>query len=242
VQGEVTVHLPSGQQLAQPLSGLDLELDMSAVLLCQGTDPSGQLSPERQTSLNRELLRESRRLLEPSLVYYLFPLREVREAEVVIHEGATFHGHLLADRFGLAKEVALEVCTVGAALDERVARYREEGDQVRAVLLDGIGTAAVGELAEKAHALIVDLAKDRGWVASAPFQPGQLDWPLADHEVFFELLPAEELGLRLDSNHFIIPSKSLSMVVGLGEEMPPLAMERACRYCPLGDECRFSRK
>lgn len=242
MQGLITVHLPGQEQLMNRMIGLDLELDMSSVLWCQGTDPSGQLSPERQTSLNRELLREARQLLEPTVIYDLFPLREVVEAEVVIHEGQTFHGHLLADRFGLAKEVALAMCTLGGSLDERVSRYREEGDEVLAVLLDGIGNAAVGELAEKAHALIVDLARERGWVASAAFQPGQLDWPLTDHKVFFELLPAEELGLRLNGNHFMVPSKSLSMAVGLGEEMPPLAMERACRHCPLADECRFSRK
>ena len=83
-----------------------------------------------------------------------------------------------------------------------------------------------------AHALIRDEAWERGWQASAPFQPGQLDWPLEDHGVFFELLPAEKLGLRLDSNRLMVPSKSVSMAVGLGEEMLPLAMDRAWRYCP----------
>ncbi|HJX37456.1 MAG TPA: hypothetical protein VJ714_02535, partial [Anaerolineae bacterium] len=85
-------------------------------------------------------------------------------------------------------------------------------------------------------------AKERGWQASAPFQPGQLDWPLEDHRVFFDLLPTEKLGLSLDGNHLMVPSKSLSMAVGLGKEMLPLAMDRACKYCPLADGCRFSRE
>lgn len=224
------------------LRDLDLELDMSFVLWCQGEDPSGQLSPERQVDLNRELLRESRRLLEPSILYDLFALREVQEQAVILQGGATFHGHLLADRFVLAQEVALALCTVGGNLDGRASAYRDEGDEVRAVLLDGIGIAAVGELAEKAHELILDVAKERGWQASAPFQPGQLDWPLEDHWVFFDLLPAEKLGLSLDGNHLMVPSKSVSMAVGLGPEMLPLAMDRACKYCPMADECRFRRE
>ena len=224
------------------LRHLDLELDMSSLLWCQGTEPSGQVSQEQQVDLNRELLRESQRRLEPSIIYDLFALREVRDQEVIIDEGATFHGHLLADRFVLAQEVALVLCTIGGSLDDRVSAYRAEGDEVRAVLLDGIGIAAVGELAEKAHQLILDAAKERGWQASAPFQPGQLDWPLEDHRVFFDLLPTEKLGLSLDGNHLMVPSKSLSMAVGLGEEMLPLAMDRACKYCPLADGCRFSRE
>jgi cobalamin-dependent methionine synthase I len=224
------------------LTDLELDLDMPSVLRCQGTDPSGQLSQEQQVSLNRELMLESRPLLKPAIIYDLFPLREVREQEVVIDKVATFHGRLLADRFVLAEKVALALCTIGRHIDELVSANRARGDEVRAVLLDGIGIAAVGELADKAHRLIVDAAKEQGWLASAPFQPGQLDWPLEDHRVFFDLLPAEMVGLRLDGNHLMVPAKSLSMAVALGEEMLPLAMDRACKYCSLSSECRFSRK
>jgi hypothetical protein len=223
------------------LTDLDLDLEMPFVLWCQGEDPSGQVSPEAQIDLNRELLSESRDLFTPSVLYDSFVLREMQSQKVVIGDGAVLRGRLLADRFGLAQEVALALCTIGGSLDDRVASYRAEGDEVRAVLLDGIGTAAIGELAEKAHDIIVEAAETRGWLASAPFQPGQLDWPLEDHQVFFELLPAEMLGLALDSNHLIIPSKSVSLAVGLGEKMLPLAMDRACKYCPIADQCRFSR-
>jgi hypothetical protein len=221
---------------------LDLQLEMSSVLWCQGEDPSGDLSAEEQTSLNRDLILESQQLLNPSVLHDRFALREVRERSVILEEDAVFSGRMLADRFGSAREVALALCTVGGDLDDRVAEYREGGDEVRAVLLDGIGTAAIGELAEMAHARIRDEARERGWLASAPFQPGQLDWPLEDHRVFFELLPAEKLGLELDANHLMVPSKSVSMAVGLGEEMLPIAMHRACRYCPMADDCRFSRE
>jgi hypothetical protein len=221
---------------------LDLELDMTFVLWCQGEDPSGRLSDRQQVDLNRELLAVSRSLLKPSILYDLFPLREVQEQAVVLDGGAVFHGRLLADRFGLAEQIALTLSTVGADLDRRVAAYRDRGDEVRAVLLDGIGTAAIGELAEKAHTLIEGVAVERGWKASAGFQPGQLDWPLQDHRIFFDLLPAAELGLELDSQHLMVPSKSVSAAIGLGREMLPLAMDRACKYCPIAEDCRFSRE
>jgi hypothetical protein len=222
--------------------GLDLQLEMSYVLWCQGEDPSGGLSTEEQTSFNRELMLEAHQLLNPAILHARFALLEVREQSVVLDGGAVFSGRMLADRFGLAEEVALALCTVGSDLEDRVMEYRKGGDEVRAVLLDGIGTAAIGELTEIAHALIRDDAQERGWQASAPFRPGQLDWPLEDHGVFFQLLPAEKLGLKLDPNHLMVPSKSGSMAVGLGEEMSPIAKHRACKYCPIADECRFSQE
>jgi hypothetical protein len=224
------------------ITDLKLELEMSFVLWCQGDDPSGRLSQAEQVELNRELLPQARQLIQPAVLYERFSIQEVREEHVVLDGNLTFHGHLLADRFGLAEEVALALCTIGGDLEKQVSVYRSDGDEVRAMLLDGVGTAAIGELAEKAQELIQKEAATRGWKASAPFQPGQLDWPLEDHHIFFELLPVEKLGLELDSNHLMVPAKSVSLAIGLGEEMLPLAMERACKHCPLRDECRFSRE
>jgi cobalamin-dependent methionine synthase I len=224
------------------ITNLELELEMSFILWCQGDDPSGHLLPREQTELNRQLLAQAHELLKPAILYGLFPIREIREQAVVLDGGATFRGRLLADRFGLAREVALVLCTIGDEVEAQVSAYRQREDEVRAALLDGIGIAAIGELADKAHQLIQEVAAEKGWKASAPFQPGQIDWPLEDHKIFFELLPAEKLGLELNSSHLMAPGKSVSLAVGLGEEMLPLAMERACNYCPLRDECRFSRK
>jgi cobalamin-dependent methionine synthase I len=221
---------------------LDLQLDMAFVLWCQGEDPSGRVSEQQQIDLNRELVLESRPLLKPSILYDIFPLAEVRDQTVVLQGGASFRGHLLADRFGLAEEVALGLCTIGGDLEARVVAYRDAGDEVRAILLDGIGTAAIGELGEHGHAVVREQAQQRGWKASAAFQPGQLDWPLEDHRVFFDLLPAEKLGLQLDVQHLMVPYKSVSMAVGLGREMLPLAFDPACKYCPLAEDCRFSRE
>jgi hypothetical protein len=54
-------------------------------------------------------------------------------------------------------------------------------------------------------------------------------------------LPAETVGLMLDSNYLMVPPQSVSLAVGLGQEMLPLAMERACKYCAMRDDCRFRR-
>ncbi len=220
---------------------LDLKLDMDLVLWCQGDDPSGRIQRGEQVELNGELLAQARQLIQPAFVYDVFPLVEVQDDAVVLDGQARFHGHLLADRFVLAEEVALALCTIGGGLEEQVSVYRTQGEETRAILLDGIGTAAVGRLAEIAHDLIRAEAAGRGWKASAAFQPGQIDWPLEDHGVFFHLLMAETLGLTLGSNHLMVPSKSVSLAVGLGEEMLPLAMERACKHCAVRNECRFRR-
>jgi len=220
---------------------LDLKLDMDLVLWCQGDDPSGRIQRDEQLELNGELLVQARQLIQPAIVYDVFPLVEVSEDTVVFDGQASFHGHLLADRFVLAEEVALALCTIGGGLEEQVSVYRTQGEETRAILLDGIGTAAVGQLAQIAQDLIRAVAAGRGWKASAAFQPGQIDWPLYDQRVFFQLLPAETLGLTLDANYLMVPPKSVSLAIGLGQEMLPLAMESACKHCAMRDDCRFRR-
>lgn len=121
------------------MADLGPQLKMSFVLWCQGDDPSGQLSRAEQITLNRELIPEARLLIEPAIIYDVFLMGEVREEAVVLDDGSVLHGRLLVDRFFAAQELALALCTIGGALEERVSAYRTNGDGIRALLLDGKG-------------------------------------------------------------------------------------------------------
>ena len=142
----------------------------------------------------------------------------------------------------LAEEVALALCTIGGSLERQVSTYRREGDELRAILLDGIGTTAVGELAEKAHELINEVASERGWQASAPISPGNLDWPVEEQRLFFDLLPGKEIGVQLNESYLMVPLKSVSWAVALGRNLHPAAQAPPCDYCSLAKKCRYRQK
>ena len=108
--------------------------------------------------------------MEPVILYDLFPVEEVRPGEVVLRE-ARLRSKGVAKLWAQAQEVALILCTIGPALDEQVSAYFVASDPLRGLVLDAIGTAALEELAEEACHLIAEVAKGKGWEASAPLSP-----------------------------------------------------------------------
>jgi len=200
--------------------------------------------PERKVKrleLVEELLPRGRELVEPVILYDLFPVEEVRPGEVVLRE-ETLKSKGLTKLWAQAQEVALILCTIGPALDEQVSAYFVASDPLRGLVLDAIGTAALEELAEEACRLIGVVARGKGWEASAPLSPGNLDWGLEEQRVFFALLPAKEIGLQLRESYQMTPLKSLSLAMGLGEGVLPSIGELSCTYCSLGRRCRYRRE
>lgn len=217
---------------------LELRLEIPRVLQALGFPPGRK---EKRLELVEELLPRGREMMEPVILYDLFPVEEVQPGEVAL-KGATLRSKGLAKLWAQAQEVALILCTIGSALDEQVSAYFVASDPLRGLVLDGIGTAALEELAEGACHLIGEVAKEKGWEASAPLSPGNLDWGLEEQRIFFDLLPAKEIGLQLKESYQMTPLKSLSLAMGLGEEVLPSLGEPPCTYCSLGRRCRYRRE
>ena len=218
--------------------GSELRLERPRVLQALGVPRERK---EKRLELVEELLPRGRGLMEPVILYDLFSVEEVRPGEVVLQE-ARLTSKRLAKLWAQAQEVALILCTIGPDLDEQVSAYFIASDPLRGLVLDGIGTAALEELAEEACRRIDEVAKGKGWEASAPMSPGNLDWGLEEQRVFFDLLPAKEIGLRLKESYQMTPLKSLSLAMGLGEQVLPSIEESPCTYCSLGRRCRYRRE
>lgn len=220
------------------LLDLDLRLETPRILELLGSS-----SPKKAQYLQmiQGMVPQARALLEPVILYDLFPVEGVEPGEVVL-KGVRLRSKGLAKLWARAKEVALILCTIGPALDEQVSAYFVAFDPLRGLVLDSIGTAALEELAEEACRLIDGVAKTKGWEASAPLSPGNLDWGLEEQRIFFDLLPAEEIGLRLKESYQMVPLKSLSLAMGVGKEVLPSIGESPCTYCSLGRRCRYRRE
>lgn len=220
------------------LLDLDLRLETPRILGLLGVPFPKKI---QYLQMIQGMVPQARELLEPVILYDLFPVEEVRPGEVVL-KGTRLRSRGLAKLWAQAKEVALILCTIGPALDEQVSAYFVASAPLQGLILDSIGTAALEELAEEACRLIAEVAQGKGWEASAPLSPGNLDWGLGEQRVFFDLLPAEEIGLRLKESYQMTPLKSLSLAMGLGEEVLPSIEESPCTYCSLGRRCRYRRE
>jgi len=63
--------------------------------------------------------------------------------------------------------------------------------------------------------------------------------PLAEQWALFQLVPAEQIRVRLTSSAMVISHKSISMVIGVGQDMPTWTQAEACERCNLKETCRY---
>lgn len=225
-------HLPKQPTI---VTDFQLSLDVAHVLEGQGIPPSHASAP--LVAAAQEVLGEAQELLAPAALLTILPVRDFEHQQVVLDNGATFSGPLVARALAGATEVAVAVCTIGSALEEAMSALFAAGDALRAVTLEGAGVAAIGQLSELLGVRICDVATARGLKVGMRASPGQEGWSIRQQRVLFGLIPAEKIGVQLTSSCLMLPRKSVSFVMGLGLKMRADAVP--CDFCSKRERCQW---
>jgi hypothetical protein len=213
-----------------------LELGADDLLRGQGADPAvvRQRRP-RLVAAAQAALAEGPALLRPAAEVCELPVTGLRHERLELSTGA-LTGPLVARHLAGAQRVAVAVCSVGAAVEEEVARLFES-DPLRALALDGLGNAAVELLAQQVCGRIGEQARAQGLTASTPLSPGAEEWPVEVGQAqIFALLGGKPAGIRLTEGGMMLPKKSVSFVVGIGADMSQADL---CEVCSLKDRCKY---
>lgn len=209
-------------------------LEAGHVLEGQGIDP--KRAGANLVAVAGEVLEEVRALIDPAAVLAFLEVQDFHDQTIVLDEGIAFQGPLAARALAGSREVALAVCTVGAALETHVKELFSR-DPVRSLALEGAGIAALRSVSEHVVEKVRARASSKGWGSGMRAQPGQEGWPIEQQDVVFDALPAQEIGVRLSGSHLMIPQKSVSLVVGLGPDMRPDRV--ACDFCSKRGRCAW---
>lgn len=185
-------------------------------------------------------LEDLERVAEPAASY------EVYEIESLLHERLQLVGGVkigcaaVATIVAGAEELYVGVCTLGAALDERIREHRERGDYLEMLLLDELGSWAVDNVRQQLYGRVEAELAPTGRRVSSPVSPGESAWPIREQRIIFKLVAADALGISLDSRNMMSPQKSLTLVFGAGTQ--PMGVEglTACEFCSIQDRCRYS--
>jgi len=222
------------------LRDISLALVRKQVLRRQGMGKD-LISRAEMAALLQELLASvgDLHLLEPAIAYELCPVTEIRHDRVCLESGTVLQGQLLPSLLSSAKELAVMVCTIGPRLEEKVAYHFSRKEPLRGLLLDGIGSAAVDCLVQKACQFVRREALSRGYHTSSPLNPGMPGWSISEQWQLFELVPAGQIEVHLTPLAMMNPRKSTSMVIGIGMDMPTWTRAEVCDHCSLRETCSY---
>jgi hypothetical protein len=220
------------------LENIEFKVDVDQVLRAQEADPEiiRKRSP-RLIEVTEKALEIGFPLLEPKVLYERFRTESVRHETLGFESGGSLSGSLIAQHLAPAEEVIVILCTVGFPLEEHSVEV-VKNDPVMGLALEGVGSAGVEVIANAVCYHFEKVAEANGWQATIPLNPGMVGWPIEKGQPeVFSLLSAEEIGITLTSRNLMLPRKSLSMVIGFGENIS--AEGTPCDYCSMRETCKY---
>ncbi len=219
------------------LTSWPLEITVDDVLRGQGAVP--QVIRSRKPALVQaaeRALAEGMELVHPVALTHEVGIREIRHGRVILEDNHRLTGRLVARHLAGAQTLVAVVCTIGPELEEAVAASLTD-DPLYALALDGLGNAAVECLSQQICGHIGEKLHLDEFAASTPLSPGSDEWPVdIGQPQVFALLDASRAGISLTPSFMMVPKKSESFVVGIGEAM---AQTNLCTICSLKETCRY---
>jgi hypothetical protein len=219
------------------LQDFDFTLSADDVLRGEGADPE-IVHAKKPALLNAAsaALDEGFTKLRPTALIHTARVVEHRHERILLKGGNELVSPLVARHLAGAEQVVLVVCTIGTELETEI-EHLFTTDPVLALALDGLGNAAVENIAQQICERIGEQAQVKGLTTSAPLSPGEPEWPVeVGQPQIFALLDPSQAGITLTSGGMMVPKKSISFVVGIG---PEIVQTDLCELCSLRERCRY---
>lgn len=141
-----------------------------------------------------------------------------------------------------AEKAIFGICTIGPGIEKTAEERFRKGEYLEWLVLDAIGTAAVGNLAKVMHGDIAKKASELGLHLSCRFSPGYRNWPLDGQALVFQHFRGETLHVSINRALMMSPRKSLSFAFKLTTDGENRGPAEDCRHCDLFQRCDYGRK
>jgi hypothetical protein len=179
------------------------------------------------------------KLIRPALAYGIHTIQQMERNNCYLEGDVVLHGEIIPRLFARAEALAVAVATIGPGLEARVRECFTQGKRLRGLILDAMGTSITENLSFAIQDIINTEAASRGYTASSPVSPGGVNWPITGQFKLFQLAPADKIGVHLTETAMMAPCKSISMAMGLGENMPTWSAAERCDRCPNCLDCPY---
>jgi hypothetical protein len=141
---------------------------------------------------------------------------------------------------GQLTAVACAVATIGDALEQRVGALFAERHASLAVALDSLGNELLFALSRRVQDRMLADARKQGLTMAGELRAGDPGLRLQSQQTVLALAGASEIGVSLTRTMMMNPTKSTSIVQGVGLELPAATWSR-CEQCRSRDRCAVAQ-
>ncbi|NLT11686.1 MAG: hypothetical protein GXY06_04655 [Clostridiaceae bacterium] len=189
--------------------------------------------PDDQMQLMDSVIEETLMVAEPKTVHRIFDI-ERRDGRIVIPADIDLNTDDLKRLLIRSQAVMLIGGTLGLSIDRKL-RYYSKTDATRMIIMDAVASALIEEVCDTLQS---NLPFEH---YTFRFSPGYGDVPLTMQKDLLRVLDAgRRIGLSLTSSLLMVPQKSITGVVGIGDK--ELNRNRSCDGCRLIEQCEYRKK
>lgn len=198
----------------------------------------GQAPDEELQRITEECIQELYKVAEPKYIYGFFPLQQLSAAELDF-------GFMQVTSANLSKnlqdceQAAVMAATLGAEVDRLLHRY-EVTAIARCVVLQAAAAALIESVCDVCQEEISRAAGEKGYFLRPRFSPGYGDFDIGNQKSVIDVLQApKRIGLTLTDSCMMVPTKSVTAVIGLSRKAVKCHRE-GCESCTM-EQCAYRR-
>ena len=164
------------------------------------------------------ILKEVSQWLRPQFSYF------------VVNKQPDFEmGNIILRQLRGSEAFALFICTSGLEFETYQHRLKEQGDMVRVFIADALGSVIAEKCADQMEKALQESIDKLGWKHTNRFSPGYCGWHVSQQQLLFPLFQGHTCGVKLTDSSLMVPIKSVSGIIGLGEKVRKLGY--TCGLC-----------
>jgi hypothetical protein len=173
-----------------------------------------------------------------SFSYRIVPL-DGPAGEVLHVGGERLEAPWLLPKQGFLTALACGVCTLGTALEQRVAELFGARRRALALALDSLGNELLAATSQRMRHRMVGEAARRGLSIAGELRSGDPGLALDSQAAVLRLAEGTQLGIGLSRGTMMDPVKSISAVFGVGIGLAEADWSR-CDHCRWQGRCGFA--
>jgi hypothetical protein len=190
---------------------------------------SGEL-PEPFPEYMDEVFRIASTLNDIRTGYILVDDFEIVDNKQIVIDNLVFNaGRLICNELKGSQKLALFVCTAGEKISKISKELMAGENPVLGYVYDLMGSFIAEAAGDRMQQFIKEEASKENMFISNRYSPGYCDWSVQDQHKLFSFFNGNSVGVTLTDSALMHPVKSISGVIGIGEDVE--FREYRCAIC-----------
>ena len=148
-------------------------------------------------------------------------------------------GRTILRQLSGSEAYALFICTSGVEYEAYQQQLKAQGDMLRVFIADALGSVIAEKCADQMETALQESIDKLGWKHTNRYSPGYCGWHVSEQQLLFPLFEGHTCGVRLTDSSLMLPIKSVSGIIGIGEKVCKL--DYTCGLCDF-EKCYKRRK